>query len=220
MRKAALFSILIIVSCMAVPVHGQKGIDVISIEYPPFTTLQREDGGLAFQLLQQKTSDASIKWRPLFVPPARAAKLVHEGNWCASFYPVSNNDNVRSIVLSDSDVRLGLVRKATDHEFAWESLDELEGGILATLRTRVDSPFIQQFTDAGITVVFVESIASAIQMVLLNRVDMALSDDLTFSNMELENKKQLDFSETYLLKTPIVVYLNEGCTESFGQILH
>lgn len=188
-----------------------ESIDVIALEYPPFTTINTKSGGIAFELLRQRTESYNLDWKPLIVPPARAAQMLREGSWCASFYPASDKRNVTEISLSETVVKVGLIRKAGNSAFRWRNLSELKPGTVALLRTSDASPFAMQFYDAGLSVVFVDSITSAVQMVLKGRTTYALFDSVSAGNLERYAREQLQLSESALLETPITVVLNNAC---------
>ncbi len=131
--------------------------------------------------------------------------------WCASFYPVNNKPSVHTLELAHQTIHIGLVRLKRAGDFSWNSLTELKGRSVALLRSQENSAFVSQFKTAGLIPVFVETVQAAIQMVLLNRVDYAMSDEVTFLNLEGENKDDLQFSHSSLFQTPIQLYLNTEC---------
>lgn len=183
-------------------------VNVLAIEYPPFTTSQEPSNGIAFELLEKVTLNDSVKWRAIYAPPGRAAAIISSGEWCASFYPVNNTIESHSVVLSKSNVRIGLVRLAKEDTFSWQSLDELSDKSVALLRAKEDSLFAQQFVNAGMHIIFVEDIHTGLRLVKRNRVDFALSDNLSFSR---QNDGTLQFSNSFLVVTPITLYVNPAC---------
>lgn len=191
-----------------------KTVDVVAIEYPPFTSAKTQSNGLAFELLNNVEHENVIQWRPLFVPPKRAAKLIAANEWCASFYPVRDQkEQFRQYKLSESIVKLGLLRLRGTSLFQWQDLNELRGKSVALLRTNEGSPFIHQFKSAGLSIVFVEKVHTALEMVLLERVDLAFADSELIARVQLpENEKnKLQFSKTVLLETPISIFINPSC---------
>lgn len=199
----------IIVALLLLPITSRaKTIDVLAIEYPPFTTSEESNNGIAFELLRKAALSDDITWRPVYAPPGRAAAIIRSGDWCASFYPADKSIKSQSIVLSKSEVSVGLVRLAKENTFIWQSLDELTGKSVALLRTKEDSAFSQQFTDVGLRVVFVEDIDTGMRLVKSGRVDYALSDNLSFAQ---QNDDALQFSKSALVVTPVTLYLNPAC---------
>jgi polar amino acid transport system substrate-binding protein len=185
-----------------------KTIDVLAVDYPPFTSPESKGNGIAFELLENALGQKGITWKATYAPPARAASIIRKGEWCASFYPVVDEfDSVR-VVLSKGKVTIGLVRKKEDSVFKWIALRSLTGNSVAILRTRKNSPFVQQFIDAGLEVLFVENTEIGIKFVEEELVDYALSDNLSFAQL---NKKDLEFSQTSILTTPITLYVNPTC---------
>ena len=201
--------LIIIGALLQMPTAGRaKTIDVLAIEYPPFTTSKESSDGIAFELLRKAALSDDITWRAVYAPPGRAAAIIRSGEWCASFYPVVESIKSQSIVLSKSKVSIGLVRLAEENTFSWQSLHELAGRSVALLRTKEDSAFAQQFTDAGFDVVFVENIVTGIRLVKMRRVDYSLSDNLSFAQ---QNDEELQFSKSSLVVTPVTLYLNPNC---------
>ena len=194
---------------------GAKTVDVLALEYPPFTSSESKGNGIAFELLEKTLGQKGIKWRPTYAPPARAASIIEKGDWCASFYPIIDEfDSVR-VVLSKSKVIIGLVRKQEDSIFQWDGLESLAGHSIALLRTRKRSPFSQQFLDAGLEVLFVDNMEMGLKYVEEGFVDYAISDNLSFAQL---NKENLEFSHTSILTTPITLFVNPAC--DWGNILN
>lgn len=193
-------------------------IEVISVEYPPFTSLLMPSGGIAFELLKNISTN-NPTWEPIILPPARAGAMIQKGDWCVSFYPATKQGTYATLRLSETEVRLGLVRKKQTLPFEWTRLDELSGTTVAMLRTSQQSNYYQQYRDAGINVIPVETVESAIQMVLLDRVDYAFADDVSFFSLEKANKQKLQFSDSTLQSLPVTAYVNLSCTTQLQEFL-
>lgn len=191
----------------------EQTIEVISIEYPPFITEERDDDGVAFTLLRKSKIGPSLTWIPVFLPPGRANRVINADEWCASFYPPSQKLDFSSYVLDENLISIGFIRKREPTEFTWTALEELKPYLIGLLRTNHNSQFIKSFTDAGIKIFYLESVETGIKMVLSDRVDYAMIDNITFDSLESETKRQLQFSNTHLLETQITLYINNKCTE-------
>lgn len=219
-RNVALIFFALTLLVSALPLCA-KTVDVIAIEYPPFTSSEIEGNGVAFELLEKVLGEEGIVWRATYAPPARAASIIAKGDWCASFYPVAEEFDSVSVVLSKSEVTIGLVRKKRlTHEkanspFKWKTLGSLAGSSVALLRTRQNSPFAQQFFDAGIEVLFVESKEIGIKYVEEGFVDYAISDNISFSQ---QNNSNLEFSQSSVLTTPVTLFMNPAC--DWGNLLN
>lgn len=187
-----------------------KTIDVIAIEYPPFSTLGVESGGLSFELLSQNT-DENYQWQPYFLPPKRAFANIKSGDWCASLYPTPMAKSFVQYQLSEQTVNIGLVRLKQQDSFEWQDLKQLSGRTVAILSTEGTSPFAIQFAQAGLTKAEVQTVKSGVQMVLLGRVDYAMLDDVSFNALETNNKARLEFSKTNLLSTKLSIFVNPEC---------
>ncbi|QOL26332.1 transporter substrate-binding domain-containing protein [Thalassotalea sp. LPB0316] len=190
-------------------------LEVVAVEYPPFTTLNNKSGGIAFELLESRLANSHVTASPLFLPPARAARYLSEGPWCASFYPIRNTNDYKSFALSQEKVKIGLVRLKQQGDFAWTALEQLKGQTVALLRTSDNSTFLQEFENAGIEVAFAESPQAIVMMVLLSRVDLGLADSWSFESLEAENKAKLQFSTTSLFETPITLHVHDRCITQY-----
>jgi polar amino acid transport system substrate-binding protein len=198
----------IVISVMLSARCEAKVIDVLAIEYPPFTTSQVASNGIAFELLAKAALSNTVEWHAVYAPPGRAAEMIKAGEWCASFYPVEADIESHSITLSQSEVSIGLVRQTQSTPFIWNDLSELKGKSVALLRTREGSTFAQQFSDAGLDVVFIENIETGLKLVKRSRVDFTLSDNISYVQ---QNDRDLQFSKTTILTTPITLFINPEC---------
>lgn len=59
--------------------ENKRVIEVIAIEYPPFTSSKADNQGIAFELLRAHNQESNISWQANFLPPARAHKLINLG---------------------------------------------------------------------------------------------------------------------------------------------
>ncbi|GGO64693.1 hypothetical protein [Bowmanella pacifica] len=215
-NKGLILTLLGILTSTTLAVAQHQTFEVLAVEYPPFTTPAHPKGGLAFELLENANQD--VTWKPLFVPPRRAYAIIDSGHWCASFYPSHKPQTHISIELSDQPIKIGLVRQKQPGKFSWADLNEFTGKSVALLRTKDSSAFVQQFQQAGLRPVFVESVQAGLQMVLLNRVDMAMLDDTSFAALSQSDKAKLQISAKWLLETPITLYVNRACLDVFPSI--
>ncbi|MFC3093434.1 hypothetical protein DRW07_04320 [Alteromonas sediminis] len=184
---------------------------VLAVEYPPFTTNSEINEGIAFAVLRDRTRQSSINWVAEFVPPARAHKRIQQGDWCASFYPAFGDNKYTSLALTSDPIKIGLIRKTQRIPFSWADLEAFSGNSIALLRSGQDSVFVKQFEDAGMQVIFVENIDAAAKMVLLDRADFAMMDNVTYANLDKDIATQLQFSKNILISTPITLFVHVSC---------
>ncbi len=188
-----------------------KVINVIAIEYPPFTSVSLPNSGIAFELLNSVKPNKNIQWQPLFLPPKRAYKNIESGDWCASFYPAFGNGEFDQYQLSEELIKIGLIRRSQAKPFSWSSLNEFSGMSVALLRTGTNSNFENSFKQAGLNIVYVETIKAAVQMVLFQRVDTAIMDNISYGNLAMKNKEKLQFSQNTIIETKINLSINRSC---------
>lgn len=189
----------------------RKVIDVIAVEYPPFTSAQMATNGLSFEVLNIATKHLSYTWKPVFYPPKRALKMIKDGNWCASFYPANQSKDHHLVDLHDEKFSISLVRKKQNAGFRWKELSEFTGQSVALLRTNKDSAFVKQFIEAGITPIFVETIDASLKMVEHGRVDFAMYDSISFALLDDADSSELQFASTSLIEMPVRMFINKKC---------
>jgi polar amino acid transport system substrate-binding protein len=215
------FFALLSVACFAVDkIHV---IDVIVLDYPPYSSPTLPSYGSSFSLLSQyANSHFRIKIKPFFVPPARANRLIKDGNWCLSFYPPGeNNESARFVPLSNDMVKIGFYRLLKAGRFHWKTLSELRGKIVAVLRSNETGKMHKGFIDSGLQLVYVESVKQGIQLVLKGRVDYAFGDSLALLETELTEaqKKTLQFSESAVHQARIVFFYNIQCADNIFNLI-
>ncbi|WP_420337659.1 hypothetical protein [Roseibium sp.] len=197
-----------------------REINVIAIDYPPFATPDREDGGTVFALLRKWVNDQNLPIiiRPEFLPPARAQNRIIQGNWCASLFPPRGDIEATFFKISETTIETGFLRLKNASEFAWESLDYFKGKQIAALRNRTREGLFKPFVDAGAVLTGIETIEQGVQLLLNNRVDYAFADKTTLETIDLapEDRKKLEFSKTVLGTYHYGVYLSPECQDAFN----
>jgi len=209
---ALLLSLLWLSSSYAIE---RLNIDVIAVNYPPYTSPSAGDYGSSFSLLTKYAqSHFRVPITPLFLPPARANRIIKDGHWCLSFYPPSKDNKLsRFVPLSDDIVSIGFYRLKQQEGFHWSKLEELSGKVVALLRANKVGEMHQSFIDAGMQLVYVESIEQGLQLVLKNRVDYAFGDNLTLPETRFseDEKSKLQFSESAFYTTKVGFFYNSEC---------
>lgn len=207
---------LLFCAFVAVASASQKEqVDVISVEYPPYTSKHMEGFGDVTQLLSAYARENFVvDIKPRFLPTARADKVIQDGQWCLSTYPPKQqNQDATFVSLSSETVILTLIRVRKDEVFKWSDLSEFEGAYVAVLRTKKQTALQKQMIDAGLRVVHIGQVEQGLLMLLKQRVDFVLGDQKTIMETEVgqKNKKQLQISETPLLEAGVGFYYNKEC---------
>lgn len=188
-------------------------IEVLAIEYPPFTSQGLNDLGVSFNKLN-KLIGAEFSIEPVFLPPSRAQFTLNNDQWCLSFYPRSNDesDSVQFRLFED-EMKLTLIHAKQDTPLQWRSLSDLAGQSLAVLRVQAQNPFLKQFSQAGIKLVYVESVEITLQMVLKSRTDFALGDNISLKYFQEHNPiyESLAMSDTSIKTTRLMIEANPNC---------
>ncbi|WP_286239127.1 hypothetical protein [Neptuniibacter halophilus] len=189
-------------------------LEVLAIEYPPYTTRNQSDQGIAFRLLRQYLADQpEIRVKPRFLPPARVQLQFSEIRWCGSFYPPPAESGSRFFPLSAEPLKIGLYHRQDDPHYNWQTLHQLKGYRVALLRNLQTSVFNEQFQVAGIRPVFVDTVIQGMRMLQQKRVDAALGDEHLQAFLSDQWRRDLPFrfSTTALITTPIGIHLNPQC---------
>lgn len=196
-------------------------IDVITVEYPPYTTPVRADDGLMFRELRAWVSarNVPVVLRPNFLPPARAQLVLNTTDWCLSLYPPSHKTPLYFQRISDSSIKIGLVRKKVEGEFDWQDTDYFKGATIAILRSIELSEMWRSFKEAGAIFVYVETVEQGMTMVLKDRVDYAFADRKGVDAFRQRDPRgvELQYSKKDLEEFPIGVFLSALCKGIFGE---
>ncbi|MCD8522873.1 MAG: hypothetical protein LRY66_16080 [Saccharospirillaceae bacterium] len=211
----------------ALPVNGSDGtykdktiindavtrIQVLAIEYPPFTSSASAGNGVSFVMLNRILQSHGWNAHAEFLPPARVPMVINQsGHWLASFFPPkTGSSHVEVVIVAPAAIRMGLFRQRKTGEFSWQALSELRDNTLATIRSDYSSAYVTPFVKAGMNMVFVDSIEQGIRMLAEGRVDYVLSiEDTGWYYAELHNlgREQLQFSDSIIATFPHVLYVN------------
>lgn len=209
---------LICWSCHSQADQSNKPIDVISVEYPPFTTTTASDFGISHRLLDQFAKQYfKTQIRPVFLPPARAQFEIAKGNWCLSFYPPDVGHQESAFVqLSDEAIKLGMYRIHRTGPFTWQHLTEFAGKSVAMLRSDNKRHHLSlPMVEAGMKITNVKTVEQGLRLLLLGRVDYAFGDNtsLDYLNFSDNEKVQLQFSAVSLSETNPGFFYNFACKE-------
>lgn len=220
MKSFLLLFVLLGTSCFAAT--EKQAVDVIAIDYPPYTSPDSPGYGSSFVLLTKYAqSHLRVSLKPKFLPPARANLLIKEKSWCLSFYPPSEESTTaRFVSLSANTVRLGLYRLTRAEPFQWQSLNELKGKMVALLRPKSMGKLQHSLIDAGLELVYVESVSQGLQLVLKQRVDYAFGDDLILSSSGLSKvqKQKLQFSQSAIHEAKVGFFYNLACESTLFDV--
>ncbi len=189
-------------------------VEVLAVEYPPFTSSKVESNGVSFRLLKQRLETVDqFQIKPLFLPPARLQQKIKKGDWCLSFYPVPATDKTRFLALAEQQFKIGLYHKLDDPLINWTQLEELKGYRVALLRSDRSSQLYQRFVRSGLKPMFVDEISQGLRMLQMGRVEVALGDEhlKSYVWVELNNLEGIGFADTALFQSQIGIFVNQDC---------
>ena len=211
-RIASVFFYLLLSSSLRA-----ETIEVLAIDYPPFTAKVESEKGPLFSILKdfvdERLPGNDIK--AVFVPPARAALLLSKGQYCMSFYPPQDRSNqFKFIQLSKEKVKLGLIRLREEEPFTWKTLSDLKGQSLAILRPHKGGQVLKDIVGAGLRPIYVESISQGLLMLSKKRVNYAFGDNKTLTRLSKElklDKELFQFSTSTLHEAPVGIHVRKSC---------
>lgn len=189
---------------------NSKIAPVIVIEYPPFITQQQPDFGTSFRILTEQLAGHGWLAQPVFLPPARAAQRILEGNdWLLTFYPPAQH--AEPVVLKAAEIKYSLFRRSRPEPFRWQDPAELGPGVLVVTRQLPGSKELDYFRNADLEVIYVNQIEQAVQMLLAGRADYMLTVEDTgwyYLQQLKADPAALQFAETLVRRYPHTVYIN------------
>ena len=213
----ALRALMIFVLFSLVVTLRAQAIEVLAIEYPPFTTEKDPTGGISFIRLNSYADTLTPRrvFTPVFVPPARAEHLFTKGHYCLAFFPPrSNQDQFDFFPLSEQKVHLGLIRKRQDDTFAWQHFSDLNNKSVAMLRSTVKSPLLLELEGGGVSLVHVDSILQGLRMLISGNVDYAFGDAISLDYHHRHSgidANKLQLSSSALLEAQIGFHYKKSC---------
>ncbi|RDV29154.1 hypothetical protein DXV75_01440 [Alteromonas aestuariivivens] len=219
MKKSFLSRFLVTATGLLLPAFSSlaqnHSVPVLAVEYPPFTSIDMENNGIAFRLLREKLQNCSTQVEPLIVPPARAHTWIQDNNWCASFYPPLAGDvSTNFYRLSDGEVIIGLARIRKQGHFSLNDRQLTTGKSVAVLRPSSKGEIHQQLIMRGLKLVYIESLNQGFSLLQLGRVDFVMADKVSAALAEKTNPGlNLQLAAEPLLHTPVGIYLNPGCPQ-------
>jgi polar amino acid transport system substrate-binding protein len=212
--------VIVLICLFSVPgafANAPKVLDVIAVEYPPYTGASLPDGGQAFRMLREliASKNLPIIINPRFLPPARAQHAVDTTDWCIALYPPSPGTSFVFHRIGETSLFLRLVRQKSEDAFSWDAPTYFAGKKIALLRTKSMADYWQPYKEAGAEFVFVETLEQAMNMVVRGRVNYAVANDIILEqfNSALPDNQKLQLSETTVQEFPSGVYLSARCRD-------
>ncbi|WP_088329914.1 hypothetical protein [Lacimicrobium sp. SS2-24] len=196
-----------------IPAAGttNNSVDILAVEYPPFTSNEMPTNGIGFELLRQRLANTSIDWSPFIVPPARAQGMIASGNWCVSFYPPKQGVMGNDYYPLGDNVDIALIRVQQDDPFRLNR-ETLTGKTVAVLRPSKEGQIHERLSDYDLQLIFVETVEQGFRMMIRERVDFVLADTTSAGLFEASHDSiQLQPADTPLMTMQVGVYLNHQC---------
>lgn len=213
-----LFCVILSTSSLA-----QESVDVLAVEFPPYTTSSMSGHGIAFEKLRSHPAMTGVDVNAQFSPPTRLGKRILLGDWCLSFYPPrdKNNPTLKKWILSNEEIRLGFYRLNQQGEFKWDNLSELDGKSIALLSSYSKKGLSGLLYSNGLDVHEVNSLEQGFDLLVKSRVDLVFSDRYSGEFIARKNGyevENLEFSMSALAIEQFHVWVNLECADLVEQI--
>lgn len=211
--------LLLLISGPVTRANSFERIDILAVEYPPFTSKHAPGKGISFKKFQAHVGSTFNQhtYVPVFVPPGRAEKLLANGLYCLSFFPPrSHLEEYKFYALKEPDIELVLVKQAANTPFEWDELSELSGNSVAVLRTEGKGLRHQTMIKSGLKPILVESVKQGLMMLKADRVDFVFGARSTLELVIKENQfdsRLYQISTSYLSRVALGFYYRVGCEE-------
>ena len=189
-----------------------SALQVMAMEYPPYTSAELPGNGHSFQALNKALTGSQWAIEPLFYPPARAATwLANHDNWLLSIFPPASMDGVELIALPGERFPFSFFRLKQPGEFKWNNLSELAGRSVIMTRTPGSAKNLDGYRNAGLELIFVNNIEQGMKMLSNKLADYLLTTLATgqYYAHQLDIPLQdIEFAETIIRWFPYTIYLN------------
>lgn len=204
-------------------VSGKLVVEVIAIEYPPYTSEHLSGAGLSFEALNKVMEDLSnggsnIVLQSHFLPPARANFTVTQGSWSASFYPPLKPDpDYHWIKLDHKTVEMGLFRlrvpmASPDEVAVWPSLHDMTGKVAVGRQADLATQGLKSaLRHTDMELVQVDSLTQGFQLLAKGRVDFVFSEKLAgflIADYLNDERLELEFTDKPVFTTNIGIWVN------------
>lgn len=217
---ASIFSISLILS-NHIAAQTLEQIQVLSVDYPPFTTKNSDDYGKSFRQLEPIINALGFSAIPLFFPPARANKqLLDEKAWCFSFIePRKRQLSYRPIIFEHTVIPFYLYRKKTllGKPFQWQDYKDISGQRVGVLRYIENSLLYAEMKNSGLIMYPVETLGAAFNMLNNDRIDLVLSDPFSaqyyFSSLDIP-AETMEHSENIIFDKKHTLWFNLQCKQA------
>lgn len=197
-------------------------LEVVAIEYPPYTSEHLNGYGLAFESLNRVLGNAEktgvFDVEPRFLPPARANLMISQGGWAASFYPpLESEPHYYRLVLDNKSIELGLFRirvpRAQDKSVAaWPLLSEMTGRVAVGRQADPATlGLMSAMKYSDIELIAVDSLEQGFQLLAKGRVDYVFSEKVAgylFADLLNDKRLDLEFSDQPIFTTTMGIWVN------------
>lgn len=159
-------------------------LEILAIEYPPYTDSTMPDHGLSFEILKEAYKGSEFNVIPVFHPPARCELEFIEGRHPVSLYnhfSFTQYENLEQVLIQR--VLLTFFYNREFGELSWETLSDLSGKKNGVLRLGGSSQLRETMESAGLITVELDSLDQIFRLLKMGRIDVAASVDLTAMNI-------------------------------------
>lgn len=221
------FMLLFFAEAISAQEKHRTAIDIIAIEYPPYTSPHLPEGGIAFKTLtdalkQLPGGGESLHIQPKFLPPGRASFYVSRGQWSASFYPPKQPEpGYVWLQLDNRLVELGLFRlrytaDPASNAINWPELTNTKGKVAIGRQANPEKRGLQSvLKDSQLELVQVDNLEQGFQLLAKGRVDYVFSEKVVGFYIAQglgSDERVLEFSQKPVYTTHIGLWVNRKRT--------
>ncbi|MCK6263693.1 hypothetical protein KP803_10455 [Vibrio sp. ZSDE26] len=197
---------------------AQLSINVLAVEFPPYTTSKLKSDGIAFEKLRSHPAMSDVDVHASFLPPTRIGKQLLERGWCLSFYPPRDKSapDYYKWILSEEVIKLGFYRLTQKGDLEWDDLSELKGYSVAMLSSYSKLGLSGLVYSHGLDVHEINTLDQGFELLTKERVDLLFADKYSGEFIAIEYNYELqdiEFSNSFIATEQFHVWLNLSCTD-------
>ncbi|MCJ8169566.1 transporter substrate-binding domain-containing protein [Atopomonas sediminilitoris] len=204
-------------SALAGAVRAQN-LELLMIEYPPYTSTTLADGGFTVALLQKTLHGSPFTVQLRSLPPARVQHTMSRtSGWDASLMPPAaevSRQHLSNIALDNQGIRISLFRRQPTGDtqaFTWQTFADLAPGSVAMTRSYTASPRVHALQEAGLEIMPIDELSQAFAMLRRKRVDYVMAAEASgwyVLNQQGAQAADYQFAEQDLLRVPNNLWIN------------
>lgn len=161
-------------------VQAQESILIMSDDYEPYTSSQRQGSGVILDIVRQAFAAKNILVKYKFAPWKRCEKMVEAGEAFGAIPYFKTKERLQNYNFSDPIIysynTFFYNKKKFPKGFTWKTLEDFQGYRLGGI---LGYWYMSAFEGAGLSVEAVRSDKQNLEMLIAQRIDFTVIDKLT-----------------------------------------